>query len=312
VTTSRRPGVGGGTRRPPPVTAGRGRGRGRGRSRGPAIGGVPGEAGLANVVDVDPRIEARRAEVRLTRLARRRRQWLAGSVAVTVLVLLYGVTRTAVLDVDDVVVAGAVRTPAGDVRAASAVRPGDPLTDVDGDRAVAAVQGLPWVDTATVTRSWTGSVDITVTERQPAVAVEGEAGVGLVDGRRRVLVVDAPGPSGRLSGESGYAGDLLLVRGVPVAPAGETMPPAFDGALALAGAMPPGLRSRVVAVEVAGDELRLALRPRGTARVGTVDRLDQKLVALSAMFGQVSLDDLCVVDVSVPAAPVLTRDDPCG
>jgi cell division protein FtsQ len=298
VTSSRRPGGNVGARHRSAVPAG------RGRRRGPSIGGLTGEARLASVVDVDPRIEARRAEVRLDRMARRRRQWLAGSVAVTVLVLVYGVTRTALLDVDDVLVQGAVRTPAEDIRAVSAVRPGEPLTDVDDERAVAAIQVLPWVDTATVTRSWTGSVDIIVTERHPALAVEGDAGVALVDGRRRVLAVE--------SDVEGAVGDLPRVRGLPLGAPGESMPPVLDGALALAAALPPGLRTRVVAIDVVGEEFRLALRPQGTARLGTVDRLDEKVVALSTMFGQVDLTKLCVVDVSVPASPVLTRDEPCG
>jgi cell division protein FtsQ len=271
------------------------------RGRGPRPPGRRGEASLADVVDVDPRIEARRAEVRLSRLTRRRHQWLVGSVIVTVLVLVYGLTRTSLLDVDDVIVTGAAHTPADEVRTASAIRPGDPLTDVDADRAIGAVRALAWIDDATVVRRWSGSVEVSVTEREPAVAVEGDVGVALVDRRSRVLAVEPAAPAA-----------LLLVRGVPIVAPGETMPPVMEGALAVAAALPAGLRTRVTAIDVVGDEVELALRPSGRARIGTVDKLDLKMRALLVLFGQVDLQKLCVMDVSVPANPVLTRQDPCG
>jgi hypothetical protein len=131
--------------------------------------------------------------------------------------------------------------------------------------------------------------------------VEGPAGYALVDRQRRILAVEAA-----------EEGQLPIVRGIPVGAPGETMPPALDGALTLAAALPPGLRTRVVTIDAVGDELELSLRPQGRARIGSVDKLDQKVVSLLTMFGQVDLTKLCVVDVSVPAAPVLTRDDPCG
>jgi cell division protein FtsQ len=260
-----------------------------------------GEAALRDIVDVDPRIEARRAEVRLARLTRRRRQWLAGSVVVTALGLLYAATRTPLLAVDQVSVTGAARTAADDVRAASGVRPGGALTDVDVEAAAAAVRALPWVDGATVARSWTGTVTVDVTERTPAVALVADDGTAaLVDERRRVLAaVSAPPPG------------LTLVRGLPAAAPGSTLPEEVDGALALNRALTPGLRTRVEAVEVADGELLLALRPQGRARLGTSDKLDQKIVSLQTIFSQINLDDLCVVDVRVPGQPGLTRDQPC-
>ena len=90
------------------------------------------------------------------------------------------------------------------------------------------------------------------------------------------------------------------------------MPPAFAGALAVAVALPAGLRTRVGAIDVVGDEVTLALRPSGRARIGTVDKLDLKMRTMLTLFGQVDLTQLCVMDVSVPANPVLTRQDPCG
>jgi cell division protein FtsQ len=257
--------------------------------------------GLADVVDVDPRIEARRADVRLARLARRRRRWLAGSIAMTVVVLSYALTRTALLDVDGVVVRGAVQTPPEDVRSASGVHPGLALTDVDEVAAEAGVQALPWVAVADVTRSWGGSVEIAVSERTAEIAVGAEDGsVALVDGARRVLAVLPEAPA-----------SLPLVRGVGRESPGATMPPSIDGALALARSLPPGVRTRVVAIDIVDEELEMALQPQGRVRVGTPERLDEKVTAMVTVFGQVDLTDLCVLDVRVPASPGLTRQDPC-
>jgi cell division protein FtsQ len=260
-----------------------------------------GEAALRDIVDVDPRIEARRAQVRLARLTRRRRQWLIGSIVLTALALLYAASRSPLLAVDRIAVTGTGQTPPDDVRAATGIRPGDALADVDGDAAAAAVRALPWVDGATVARNWLGTVSVEVTERVPALALVADDGAAtLVDDRRRVLAVVPAAPPG-----------LPLVNGLPREAPGATLPVAADGALALVRALSPGVRTRVEAVEVDGDELSLALRPQGRARIGTPEKLDQKVVALQTVFSQVDLSDLCVLDVRVPAQPGLTREEPC-
>jgi cell division protein FtsQ len=260
-----------------------------------------GEARLRDIVDVDPRIEARRAEVRLARLTRRRRQWLLGSLVMTLLAVVYAATRSPLLAVDQVAVTGAARTVPDDVRAASGIRPGSALTDVDGEAVAAAVRALPWVDGATVERNWLGTVTVSVSERSPVLAlVAGDGTAALVDDRRRVLAaVPAPPPG------------LPVVRGLPAAAPGTTLPDAVDGALALSRRLTPGVRTRVEAIDVADGELTLALRPQGRARLGGPDKLDQKMVALQTVFSQVDLTDLCVLDVRVPAQPGLTRDQPC-
>jgi cell division protein FtsQ len=251
---------------------------------------------------LDPRIEARRRAVRQARAARRRRRWLALSVVVTVVVVAYGLAHSAAFDVDDVVVTGAVRAPADAVAARTGVRVGQPMVEVDGSAAGAAVEVLPWVASATVSRSWWGRVDVAVTERTAVVVLTGDGpDSALVDATGRVLDVTTTPPDG-----------LPRVRGLDLVPAGATVDPRLDGALRFLAALTPGVRTRVAAVVVRGDEYDLALRPVGTARLGPADHIEAKVLALRTMFGQVELAGACVLDVRVPDSPGLTRGEPCG
>jgi cell division protein FtsQ len=252
--------------------------------------------------DLDPRIDARRRAVRAARAARRRRRWLAVSIVVTVLVVAYGLAHSSAFDVDDVVVAGADRTTPEVVAGRTGVRIGQPMVEVDGAGASAAVEALPWVATATVSRSWWGRVDVAVTERSAAVVLTGAGPeTALVDATGRVLDLTAAPP-----------GDLPRVRGLDLAPPGATVDRRVDGALRFLGALTPGVRTRVAGVVVRGDEYDLALRPVGTAKLGAADHIEAKVLALRTMFGQVELAGACVLDVRVPDSPGLTRGEPCG
>src|SRR5687768_9465586 len=119
---------------------------------------------------IDPRIRARRIEVQRTEGRRRLRRLAWLSAAVVLLVGAWGLTRTTLLDVDRVVVVGAAHSDGDAVVAATGVRQGDPLLDVDAGQVRHAVERLPWVATATVSRSWPGTVHVRLRERT-AVAV---------------------------------------------------------------------------------------------------------------------------------------------
>jgi cell division protein FtsQ len=267
--------------------------------RGP---GPAGEPDGADGGDLDPRIEARRRAVRAARATRRRRRWLALSIVVTVVVVAYGLAHSAAFDVDDVAVAGANRTTPEAVAARTGVRLGQPMVEVDGAAAASAVEALPWVASVTVSRSWWGRVDVAVTERTAAVVLTGTGPeTALVDATGRVLDVTAAPPD-----------ELPRVRGLDVAPPGAVVDRRLDGALRFLGALTPGVRTRVAAVVVRGDEYDLALRPVGTAKLGAADHIEAKVLALRTMFGQVELAGACVLDVRVPDSPGLTRGEPCG
>ena len=284
-------------------------------------------------VAVDPRIAQRRREVS----ADRRRRWLRriGAV-VAVLALVAGavaLTRTPLLDVDEVRVHGTVRTPTDAVVAASGIVPGQPVLEVDEAGAAARVRALPWVDDVTVSRAWReGEVTIAVTERTPVAVVATDGRWALVDGTGRVLAVaDRPPappapPAGQEPDEATRAASaahedpaavLPEADGLPVVvgPAaidpGATVDEADAPLLAVAAQVTPGVATRVAAVRSDGDGFVLDLRPRGRVELGTADELDVKLRTVTTVLAEVDLTCLASIDVSVADTAVLTREAGC-
>ena len=141
-----------------------------------------------STVAVDPRIRARRASVARDAGRRRLRRltWVAGVLALVG--VAYVVTLTPVLDVEEITVRGDGHTAADAVTEAAGVTTGDPLAWFDTREAAEAVAALPWVDEATVSRRWSGSVTIEITERVAVAALPAADGAWLLaDGSGRVL-----------------------------------------------------------------------------------------------------------------------------
>jgi cell division protein FtsQ len=125
---------------------------------------------------------------------------------------LVAVALSPLVDVDEVRVAGAERSGPGVVVAATGIEEGEPLVTLDAAAAEASVERLPWVEDATVRRSWPGAVVVDVVERRAVAAVLAPSGVdvALVDADGRILAgvpvegagallvagLAAPGPPG--------------------------------------------------------------------------------------------------------------------
>lgn len=252
---------------------------------------------------IDPRIRARRDEVARGAGRRRRRLLLAVVVVVAVGLAAFGVSRTAVLDVDDVGVTGAAQTPVDQVVAAAGIQPGEPLVGVDERGAAARVEHLPWVRSAAVVRGWDGHVAIDVTERTAELQMaDGAGGFLALDGDGRVLGTGAqPAPG------------VPTVEGLAPAAVGTTVDPRVRDAVTVARALTPALRTRVTTIRLLdGGAVELGLRPAGRVRLGRAEAVTTKVQALVTLFGQVDLRDLCGIDLRVPEAPVLTRSQPCA
>lgn len=251
---------------------------------------------------VDPRIQARREQVVRRTRRRRLRRMLALLVVISIVAGAYAASRSALLDVDHLVVHGASRTSVDDVLAAVGVQPGQPLFDVDAGAARAAVRTLPWVADAAVRVHWNGDVEIFVFESEPFAYLPTAAGGLLVDAEGRALAEVPADQLGLLS--------LVRVEGVaPVAPGAYVDDP--HGALALARGLTPGVRTRADAViATAGGTLDLRLRPSGVAWLGRSVDLEAKLRSLTAVLAQVDLTDVEVIDVRVPDQPVVRRLPP--
>ena len=252
---------------------------------------------------MDPRLRARRGGGRRSEGRRRLRVVLAAAAVVAVLLVLVGVAFSPLLDVDRFTVAGQFRTDPEDIVAAAGVERGEPLLTADLGAAARRIEELPWVDEATVERSWPGTLRYRVVERVPAAAAQGPDGAWVaLDGDGRVLVALDAAPT-----------DLPVVEGVTVAPeVGASAPAEAAGALALAGAIPESARPAVDALLVDADGgVTVRLDSGGVATIGPLEDLEAKGVALASVIAAV---DPCIatLDLTAAGAPLLTRVPGCG
>lgn len=252
---------------------------------------------------VDPRIRARRIEVRRQRGRRRLRLLLGLTVVLGLLGLALAAAFSALLDVDAVAVRGAQRTAPDDIVAASGVTTGEPLVTLDADGAATAIEQLPWVASASLSRAIDGTVTIEVVERVPVATlpVPGGGWVAVDTEGRQLSLVDTPGPE-----------ELVLVGVEASGVVGEPVGVGAQSVLRLVAALTPAVREAVSAIGLDGDDLVLDLVRGGRVRLGGPAGLDEKLVALETMLSRVDLRCLGELDLAVPSAPALTRVSPPG
>ncbi len=264
-----------------------GRTTAEGRPAKPARGGI------------HPRFRQRWVAVKKAE-GRRRLRWL-GSVAAVLAVVAggWGLTRSPVLDVDEVRVTGAERTLLATLIEAGKLEPGTAMVDIDPSAAVTALEALPWVETATVERLWPGSVAIGVAERSPVV------GLALPDGRWSLA--DATGRV--LEWQDGPPAGLPHVHDAGRIPQpGNQLEGPAAGAARVAAALPGSLRTLVGGVNIRGRFIELALNAGGVVRLGSPDReVSEKLRAAATVLKRVGPENVAVLDVTVPRSPVLAR-----
>ncbi len=254
---------------------------------------------------IDPRIRARRIAVRRDRGRRRLHRFTVAGMVAALAAALVAIALSPLVDVDEVRVTGADRSGRGVVVAATGIERGEPLVTLDAAAAEASVERLPWVEDATVRRSWPGAVTVDVVERRAVAAVLAPSGdeVALVDADGRVLAAVPLEGAG-----------AVLVAGLPApGPPGTRLADDDAGpALAVATALPAALQERVERVVVADGgrlELQVAVPDADPATVvlGDASLLPEKLVALATLLASVDLTDVATIDLRVPRAPALTR-----
>lgn len=236
---------------------------------------------------------ARRAASTPRDPARRPRwgRWIALAVAVVVLgALAWLAFGSRIVDVTDVRVLGAAPETTADVQRAAAVTPGTSLLWLDGDEVADRVRELPRVATVDVARDWPSTVVVTVSEREPAVAVPAPGGVALVD------------PTGFAYRTAGGppAGVPLLSLPPGVAPSPDQL--ATRSAAEVVTALPASLRRDVTEVRATGPyDVTLVLAGGREVRWGADADNPRKAAVLAALLtrpGQtydVSSPDLAVV-----------------
>jgi cell division protein FtsQ len=251
---------------------------------------------------IDPRIRARRIAVQRDVGRQRLRRLLLTFGAGAVVAAAWGSTRSPLLDVDHIEVAGATNSGVDVIQAASGIQPGSVLLTVPLGRAADRIAALPWVQTVDVERQWPGTVAITVTERRPIAYLPAAKGVVLVDGEARQLaVVDAP-PPGLLRL------DVAAVRPQPGKPA----PGKFRAVLELAATVPSVLADRIVALRPEPDgsvsgTVRLRDGGESALLLGAPTQTGAKWLALATVLDEADPARLATIDLRVPGAPALTR-----
>ena len=202
---------------------------------------------MSTVVDVeeaprpaiDPRLRQRRIEVRREEGRRRLRRLLIAVGVLAALALVWAFTYSSFLDVDHVVVSGQAHTTEAEVRGAADIGRGQPMIYLDAAGAARRVEALPWVASASVRRSYPGTVRVDVVERVSAVAEPLQAGgFRLIDGEGHAIADTPALPSG-----------VLLMTG-PTAPVaiGAVVDTPQLAAIDAATVLPAPLRQRVGAV----------------------------------------------------------------
>lgn len=254
------------------------------------------------VPPIDPRIRARRIEVRRVEGRRRLQRLLDLGLVALVAAGFVGALWTPLLDVDEVQVSGATRTGEAAVLEQAGIAVGDRLVSVDLGRAGERVAALPWVREVHLARRVDGVVTLEVTERRPVAVVASGAQRLLVDDEGRVLGPAAATPD---------VGSVVVLDGV-----GEVPPPGgFLGSdtadlLALAARVAtaaPGALTAVRAKDLTG-----SLAQGGEVRFGDARQLDAKVRSLRTVLAQVDLTCLAVLDLRLPGSPVLTREERCS
>lgn len=219
---------------------------------------------------------------------------------------------------DGLTVRGEAKTPLAQIDDAAGFAVGANVWLLDTASAQRRIEALPWVDTASVRRSWPNHVQVVVTERRPVVRVlvgqlsaeEPMAADALVDATGRVLDISAIG-SRDAKEEQAAALPVIRLYPPPVGlQAGFAMPgddfqQAYDALVQL----------RALGLRVSEVDLRPATGLTVTsddglrAILGTDDDLAKKVTLLKSIVPKIaSREDVVYVDLrSVRAPTVLYR-----
>lgn len=248
-----------------------------------------------------PRMRERLEAVEDEQVRRRARKLIALGVIVFLALLAFGVTRSPLLDVDEVRVIGATTTGPNALRAVAGIEPGAPLVGLDLEAAEARLLALPEVASVTSARSWDGLVTLEVVERRRV------ANITTADGT--LIVAD----DGMVVGLGDYADPMLpsIAGAMFSTPVGGLVPVELTDGVATAAALPSDIARVTDHIRVGSDTVALVLVGGGSAEMGDARELEAKFDAIRAFIAQVNLGCLESLDVRAPSVPVLARSAGC-
>ncbi len=255
---------------------------------------------------IDPRLRQRRIAVRRAEGRRRLRFLLVLLVVAGLCAGAWYASRSPLLDLDHVEIAGVDPAQAARIELATGVEYGTPLLDLDQSAVEATLTGLAWVETATVSRKWPGTIKIDVVPRE-AVAL-------MPRGDGSHVLIDADGVAMALTPGTSIPASIPLLAIRPEGALGDVQERAIP-ALAVVAVLPADLESWLDAVVIdesgARPGVSLDLVGSATADLGPATDLVDKLDAVRAVLNGVELECLATIDARVPDHPTVTRDPTC-
>ncbi len=257
------------------------------------------------VMSIDPRLRARRIAVRRAEGRRRLRTLVVGGALLAVALGSWGLTRSALLDLDHVRVDGLGPEAAALIQEMIPVERGNPLLDLDLASIEVEVTSLPWVESVDAKREWPGTLRLDVRERVEFAALP------TVDGS--FVIVDVDGVA-MAAAEPQTLGALPVIQTVAEGELGTVQTDVLP-ALEVVSLLPDDLVPWIDAITVSPDrsdvELGLDLVGGARADLGDSGLLAHKLEAVRAILAGADLRCLAVIDVRVADVTTLTRDPVC-
>ena len=255
---------------------------------------------------VDPRLRARRIQVRRDEGRKRLRWAVLGGAGVAVLLGAGLVLESPLFAVNDVDVTGAVYTDPARLAEVVDDLDGSSLLGADLGRAEATLAADPWVKRVRVERRLLRGVRIEIVERIPVTTYMGaDQRWRVLDAEGKVMaVLDPPGskPVDPL--------ELTLATPGPDLEPGATAPAALAGAAGVVPRLPSDLRSRTCSLAVSDQgRLQLHLCDGFVVDLGSPDRLRDKLVTTIFVLNT-RTDEVAAssgLDVADPERPVLIQ-----
>ena len=249
---------------------------------------------------IEPKLRARRIEVRRAARRHRRRMIISVGLLVVLVAAAAAALYSPLLDLDHIRVAGAYHVEEAEVARMSGLREGHRLYDLDLDAAVRRIERLPWVRHASLERRWPDSVTIRVTERAPVATIATSSGTKLAITTGGVV-------AGRASAFDLALPTVALESGVPKI--GNRLSPAVARSVEMVGALPESITTKMSGATVAATgDTTVQLVPSGEIRFGRAERVAAKFLAAETILGgSVQLQRLCRLDVRIPTAPTLSR-----
>jgi cell division protein FtsQ len=220
-----------------------------------------------------------------------------------------GLLHSPLLRVRDVVVHGSSHTPRARVLVAAGLSGPSNTTlmiNAGPERAVRAVEALPWVAAASFSRHWPWTVVITVKERSPVALIVSGGAVEAVDAAGRVL--DVVPPHEAPPSLPVVLGAQSAQPGSDVSPGRGLAQPELEELLEAARATPPALAERRLQLAYSAQRGLVAHIGAGPALVvlGDASALATKLAVLEELVSRVGLAGYAQVDLTVPQRPALT------